>query len=427
MKGKKSKWLSMIAMVGFCMSMPMAAVSAELKTDEDIMKELNDLRSTVSSQQAQIDAFKDSKDGGKKGSFFSGNGFIDQVKVDGDLRVRYELMNKDLKSGNGDDKTRDRFRSRFRLGFLWDNKEESWQAGAGLTTGDDTPTGTNDTWSDTKPFKTGDIRLDYAYAKHKKEAFTTTLGQQPNPYKTAWVMWDGDVRLTGLTMAYSPKGGLFATGGVYGAKYVNSDDTSLLYMGQVGYNGGFSEKGKYTVAAGYQTYSNEMIREDAALGANAKFGFGSVEPGDYGLDIADIYGDVSVPAGPATMKFYGHAWMNFGADGANGQAGSSFPEDPEDNDMGWVFGAEAKIDKFKVGYAYSRVEADSLFGYLADADFGDGISKTNKKGHKLTLGYSITKNWSADATYLSYDRIVDYASAKEDSANITQFDVNYKF
>jgi predicted porin len=95
--------------------------------------------------------------------------------------------------------------------------------------------------------------------------------------------------------------------------------------------------------------------------------------------------------------------------------------------MGWVFGADAKYGAFKLGYAYSVVEADSLFGYLSDSDFGDGLSKTNKKGHRVQAGYAITKNWSADVTWLSFERDEDYAAAKEDQVDIYQFDVSYKF
>lgn len=119
--------------------------------------------------------------------------------------------------------------------------------------------------------------------------------------------------------------------------------------------------------------------------------------------------------------------MNFGADGLIGQAGNHPEIIPGDNDLGWVLGAEAKVNDFKVGYAYSVVEADSLFGYLSDSDFGDGLSKTNKKGHRVQLGYSLTKNWSTAFTFLNYERVEDYASAKEDQVSIAQFDVSYKF
>ncbi|MDO8946329.1 MAG: putative porin [Desulfocapsaceae bacterium] len=443
------KVLSTAAALGLCLYLPGAALAGGSQTNDEILRELQDLRSIVSSQQAEIDMLKEQKSTApaedmeylknkvtaqqehidaieaKKGFVVADNKLIDQITLKGDMRVRYEMRDKEYKEGKGTDITRERFRTRFRLGGVWDNKEENWQVGAGLATGSDDPTSTNDTWSENKPFETGDIRLDYAYAKHTWNDFSMTLGQSENPYKSSWVFWDGDVRLAGMTLAYGQKEGVFATGGAYGAKLVQDDDTAMLYMGQVGYNGKFSEKGKFTVATGYQTYGNELFN-DAAV---ADFKLDSIDPNVYELSIGDIYGDVSFPAGPAKIKLYGQTWMNFGADGQIGQsqAGHSFTQTPGDNDMGWVLCAEAKINDFKVGYAYSMVEADSLFGYLSDSDFGDGLSKTNKKGHRVQLGYSLSKNWSTDFTYLNYERIEDYASAKEDQVSIYQIDVSYKF
>jgi hypothetical protein len=450
------KVLSTAMALGFCLYLPTATLAGGSTSNDAIMRELQELRAQVSNQQAEIDMLKSQKGTApedmeylknkvaangehieaieaKKGFAVSGNEFIDGIKLKGDLRVRYEMRDREYKDGMGTDLTRERFRTRFRLGGVWDNKAESWQAAAGLATGGDDPTSTNDTWSEAKPFETGDIRLDYAYAKHKWNDFSMMLGQSENPYKTSWVFWDGDVRLAGMTLAYGQKTGVFATGGAYGAKLVQDDDTSMLYMGQVGYNGKFSEKGKFTVATGYQAYSNEMIDEEWALDHDAStttissLGLGSVDPNAYELNIGDIYTDVSFPAGPVKLKLYGQVWMNFGADGAHGQAGSKFPGLPEDNDMGWVLGTDAKINDFKMGLAYSVVEADSLFGYLSDSDFGDGLSKTNKEGWRAQLGYNITKNWSADFTYLNYERIDDWAAAKEDQVSIYQFDVSYKF
>ncbi|MFH2122118.1 MAG: putative porin [Pseudomonadota bacterium] len=443
------KVLSTAAALGLCLYLPGAALAGGGQSNDEILRELQELRSIVSSQQAEIDMLKEQKATvpaedmeylkskvtaqqehidaieAKKGFVMADNKLIDQITLKGDMRVRYEMRDREYKEGKGTDLTRERIRTRFRLGGIWDNKEESWQVGAGLITGSDDPTSGNDTWSDTKPFKTGDIRLDYAYAKHKWNDVSMTLGQAQNPYKTAWVLWSGDVRLAGLTMAYAQKEGVFATGGAYGAKLVQDDDTAMLYMGQVGYNGKFSEKGKFTVATGYQAYDNKLFDDAAA----ADFGFGSIDPNVYDLSIGDLYGDISFPAGPVKLKLYGQIWKNFGADGLIGQsqAGSHFPGTPRDNDLGWVLGADAKINDFKVGYAYSIVEADSLFGYLADAGFGDGLSKTNKKGHKVSLGYDITKNWSTDVAFYNFEREQDFDAAKEDHVNITQFHVNYKF
>lgn len=429
------KVLSAAAALGICLTLPAAALAGAGMSDEQILKELEYLRNKVASQQEHIDALgamvdkkvsakveeEVKKSGGGKVAL--ANKFIDQLTLKGDLRARYEIRDKDYKEGQGSDISRDRWRTRFRVGGVWDNKAENWQVGAGLASGSDDPTSTNDTWSESKPFETGDIRLDYAYAKHKWDDFAFTIGQHANPYKSSWVLWDGDVRLAGLTAQYGAKEGIFATLGGYSAKLVNDDNTATLVAGQAGYKGK-AGAAAYTLAAGYHTYSKSLINEGAAA-----FSLNNVDEDKYELNIGDLYGKVSFPAGPVKLSLYGQIWQNFGADGNIGQsqAGSSFTQKPEDADTGWVFGADAKYGAFKLGYAYSVVEADSLFGYLSDSDFGDGLSKTNKKGHRVQAGYAITKNWSADVTWLSFERDEDYAAAKEDQVDIYQFDVSYKF
>ena len=433
------KVLSAAAALGVCLTLPAAALAGAGMSDEQILKELEYLRNKVASQQEHIDALgamvdkkvtaKVEEEVKKTGASGSGkvalaNEFIDQLTIKGDLRVRYDIRDKDYKDGQGSDISRDRVRTRFRLGGIWDNKAENWQVGAGLATGSDDPTSTNDTWSETKPFETGDIRLDYAYAKHKWNDFAFTLGQsEENPFKSSWVFWSGDLRLAGLTAQYGAKDGVFATLGGYGAKLVNDDNTATLVAGQAGYNGKAGDA-KYTLAAGYHTYSKSLINEGSST-----FFLNAVDEDKYELNIGDLYGAVSFPAGPVKLSFYGQLWQNFGADGAIGQsqAGSSFTQKPEDADMGWVFGADAKYGAFKLGYAYSVVEADSLFGYLTEANFGDGLSRTNVKGHRAQLGYDLSKNWSTGLTWYSFERDEDYVTAKEDQVDIYQFDVSYKF
>ncbi|MBU3937753.1 MAG: putative porin [Proteobacteria bacterium] len=414
------KVLSAAAALGVCLTLPTAAMAGAGVTDEQILKDLEYLRNKVASQQEHIEALE----GKQKGQVTVANEFIDQLTLKGDLRVRYEKRDKDYKDGQGSDINRDRWRTRFRVGGVWDNKAEDWQIGAGLATGSDDPTSTNDTWSETKTFETGDIRLDYAYAKHKWNDFAFTLGQAANPYESSWVFWDGDVRLSGLTAQYGKKDGVFATLGGYGAKLVGDDNTATLVAGQAGYKGKVAGA-KYTLAAGYQTYSKSLINE-----GNATFELDRVDENKYELNIGDLYGDVSFPVGDVNLKLYGQIWQNFGADGEIGQSqAEDFTKKPGDADMGWVFGADAKYKAFKVGYAYSVVEADSLFGYLSDSDFGDGLnaSKTNKKGHRVKLGYDITKNWGTSLTWLSFEPNEDNVNYTVDQVDIYQFDVSYKF
>ncbi|MDG4476196.1 putative porin [Thiovibrio frasassiensis] len=416
------KVLSAAAALGVCLALPAAAMAGAGVTDEQILKDLEYLRNKVAAQQEHIEALEGKQD--SKGKVALANEFIDQLTLKGDLRVRYEKRDKDYKDGQGSDASRDRWRTRFRLGGIWDNKAENWQVGAGLATGSDDPTSTNDTWSESKTFETGDIRLDYAYAKHKWNDFAFTLGQAENPYKSSWVFWDGDVRLSGLTAQYGQKDGIFATLGGYGAKLVNDDNTATLVAGQAGYKGKVGSA-KYTLAAGYQTYSKSLINE-----GNAAFELDRVDEDKYELNIGDLYGDVSFPVGDVKLKLYGQIWQNFGADGEIGESqAEDFTKKPGDADMGWVFGADAKYNSFKLGYAYSVVEADSLFGYLSDSDFGDGLnaSKTNKKGHRVQLGYDISKNWGTSLTWLSFEPNEESVNYTVDQVDIYQFDVSYKF
>lgn len=274
-------------------------------------------------------------------------------------------------------------------------------------------------------FDHSEFNLDYAYAKHKWNDYSMTLGQMVNPFVTTWTMTDADVRLTGLTLAYGAKEGVFATVGAFGAQNFivsgKDDNTGMMYQAQVGYKDKFSDKGKYTVAIGYQTYDQEYINQSNNI-------TGNIDENEYGLDIGDLYGDVSFPAGPVNLKLYGHMWMNFGADGAGSQAGSYFPESAEDNDMGWVVGLEGNVDQFHFGYAYAYVEADSYYGYLSDADFG--MDKTNKKGHKANIGYDVTKNWAVDLNFWYAERIEELTggtSVDYDDKTTYQVDVSYKF
>jgi len=423
------KVLSVSLIMGASLLLPFSALAGGLD-EQSIMEELRSLKHQIQSQQDyiekleshiedKIDARLSEKSQGESRVVLA-NKFIDQLKLKGDLRVRYERRDTDYKDSD-DDYARDRWRTRFRLGGVWKNKQEDWEVGAGLATGGSGATSTNDTWSDDEPFETGDIRIDYAYAKHKMNDFAFTLGQHKNPYKTSWVMWDGDVRLAGVTGQYKNASGLFATLGGYGASY-DGDNMAMLYAGQLGFSGK-ADKLKYTLAAGYHTYDKSFIND-----ADGENSLGNINPNEYELNIGDIYGDVSIPVGKAKLKLYGHFWQNFGADGADGESqATSYLKSPEDADTGWVLGLDAKINKFKVGYSYSVVEADSLYGFLADADFGDNIADTNKKGHKFKLGYSFTKNWSTGLTYLSYEYDEDHAGLSKDSVDLMQVDMKYKF
>lgn len=396
------KTISTLALCSLCL----ASVDANAALDEEkILRQLESLQKTVISQQAVIEELKRKIQANERkitvtaektekiaapeplavasGQVTLANKAIDRLEIKGDLRVRYESRHLDM--ADGANKNQDRFRTRFRLGGVWKNITEKWELGAGLITGDSRATATNNTWSDSSnPFNTGGISLDYAYGKHIWNDFFFTAGQQIDPYKNSWVMWDNDDRFTGLTVGYKPDLGLFATVGGYAVKYykVASKDhnTALVYMGQGGFTGK-RDKIKYTLAAGFQIYDQSFVNDEHERGC-----FSYVDPDKYGFEVGDIYGEVKFPLND-TLKLsaYGHIWNNFGADGrpGEGQLGSADGAlDPDDESLGMSFGIGAAIEKFKLGYSYIQVGADSLYGRLMDGDVGTGVDTAIKSAEK---------------------------------------------
>lgn len=410
---------SLLGLLGLLFLVPASAMAADYD-QEKILKELEYLKQKVQAQQQHIDQLqtiinetmdkkidakveeKMAKGGSSKIAL--ANEFIDQLEIKGDLRVRFERA--DVDGGTA----QDRFRTRFRVGGVWKNKTESWEIGAGLATGGTSGTSTNDTWGDAEPFETGDIRLDYAYAKHKMNDFTFTLGQHKNPYITSWLLWDGDLRPTGFTGHYAHEMGLFATLGAYGLELIDKDNTAMLYAGQVGYASAIGDV-NLTLAAGYQHFDSVS---STAYAPNS----------EYDFEIGDIYAQADFSVGSFKLSPYAQVWSNFGTDGDVGQGQLGGTLDPEDEDLGWVAGLNAKINQVKFGYAYAVVGADSLFEGLKDSDFGYKADGVDVEGHKINLSYGFTKNVSAGITAMLYES--DERSDDEE-VDLYQFDVVYKF
>jgi hypothetical protein len=414
----KKKLASFLALGAFLWSVPFAGAGDI--DQEQILKELEYLKQTVKFQEIKIQQLKaamteqksETKPASDKDAKVSlVNSAIEQLEIKGDLRVRYERRER----SNPDDSygATNRERARFRLGGVWKNKSEAWEAGAGLATGGADGRSTNDTWGEEFAFETGDIRLDYAYAKHKIEDFSFTLGQQVNPFETSWLFWDGDLRPTGLTAQYNSKIGAFATLGGYSVRYyqTTTQDTGLLFAGQAGYKNKIGDV-KLLAAAGFQYTDGEFNNNEA-------------KSPKYEFRIGDFYAKAGIPLGVVELSPYAQIWCNFGADGAVGTGQRGGTLDPSEEDLGWILGLDATIQKFvKVGYAYAVVGADSLYGPFVDSDFGTGLSDTDVKGHRISTSFDITKNISAGATAFFFEA-AERKNQRE--VDLYQVDVNYKF
>ena len=368
-------------------------VEKGILSDSEALQLLKDAQKKEAQEKETADGVKISK-------------YIDALKIKGDLRLRWEYRDRDRPLENDD--SRDRMRTRFRLGGVWVNNNENWKVAAGLATGGLGSTSTNDTWSENNFFETGDIRLDYAYARHKLNDFTFTAGQQKNPFKTSWLLWDGDVRPAGLTANYDIDS-FFITAGAYDVIQFG-DDFGILYASQVGSKLSLGDI-KFLLSLAY--YGYDSVFENLE------------QPNpNYEFKIVGLYVSAKIPIDKLKLNIYGQIFNNLGADGNVGQGVLGGNLDPENEDTGWVVGLNAKIEKWKCGYAYAQVGADSCVGDLKDADFGSGINDTDIKGHKVNLGYMITDHCSVDMAAFFYEAL---ELDNQNKANLYQMDINYKF
>lgn len=375
---------------------------------------------------------------------------IDGLKLTGDLRLRWGTLFLD-RAGNLPDVDPDALMTRFRLGLVWTNSDGNWEVGAGLATGMNSAgwggfggfggfggasaaQSTDDPWSFGGAFETGDIYLDYAYAKHswQESGVSLILGQQKNPFVSSWLLWDTDVRPAGATVEFE-SAGIFATAGVYDVmQYVRfgsgDADMGALYAGQVGYDWD-CEGFDFLLAAAYYHFNGNSNKTLARVGPLGVAPLAAPVSSSYEYRIGDLYAEGSIPVGDAEVSFYGDLFKNFGADGPRGTGQQGGTLDPGSEDMGWVLGAGVTLGRFSLGYAYAEVEADSLVALLSDLAFGFGVGgfgfpASDIRGHVINLDYQLTDNCSLGFEADIYEALERSNLAE---AEMYMLDLNYKF
>jgi hypothetical protein len=368
---------------------------------------------------------------------------IDRLKFTGDLLLRFEQRNReDEMPGTGDKHEMKRWRTRLRLGAIWTNTAENWEIGVGLATGSyknksgsAIGTSANDTWNEDNVFESGDFGLDYAYARHHWEDLTFTVGQQKNPFKTTYILFDSDLRPTGATLQGNHDicaTNVFATLGAYNLRYTGEDqDLASMVALQIGAKRAFGEKSSGLLALALYSYN----------GATSQQYFTTTLNDEYSWDLLDAYGEFGTKVGPVKLTAYGEYVVNLGA---NSQDGSQFLPtqspgtylayyDPEDNDTAWVAGIKAKYKRLSLNYSYAHIEGDSVPAFQTDGTFANGLSDTNVAGHVVKLKYSVTENFYVGANLFMTKWIHNLGNLDDDTghnyknSNIFHVDLGYKF
>ncbi len=343
--------------------------------------------------------------------------WTDKIKINGDFRLRHEMIAEEGKP----QRDRERLRARFGLiGTLSDQLETGVQLASGENIDD--PTSTNQTLTGSFSGKT--VRIDLAYFDYRSGALKglrVSGGKIKNPMvivSGSDLIWDGDVNPEGLALGYVPTYGILEPflklSGFSIAENSAAADSAVW-----AFQGGIKAKvipDKVYVLAGLSYFDYGNIQGKGFLGVDSTQSFGNTSSNNaYAFDYNLVEAVVELGyklGGLDTSLFYDYVTN----------------PDPNDNNNAWMFGLGLSgllaDRKWKFGYNYRLLEKDAVVGGFSDSDFIGG--GTDGKGHKYSLSYDVTKNFTPALTY--FDNTKNIASGEtEKSYKRLQADVNFKF
>ncbi|MCP4677227.1 MAG: hypothetical protein GY854_17265 [Deltaproteobacteria bacterium] len=343
--------------------------------------------------------------------------WTDYIRIKGDFRYRFEMIDKDEKD------LRYRHRIRARLGVhakIIDDLGVVVQLGTG---GSDDPVSNNQ--SLTEAFSSKPLWLDLAYFDwHPSFADGLKLvgGKMKNPFyrvgKTE-LQWDPDMNPEGLALSYNRAFGLvepFVHGGGFWMEERKEDDDSWLLGAQGGLKFTFADGLFYVLAGGGYMDFTAIRGHGLYWDPEDSFGNSTIEDEEGNLTYAGDFNEVNA-FGEIGGKIVHLPWAVF-ADWATNIGA-------DDDNTGWLIGASLGKCKesldFQVRYIYREVEKDAVVALLTDSDFKGG--GTDGKGHEANLSFQIVKGIKLAATYF-YNQ-----TPLEDTGDYhrAQFDLKFKF
>jgi len=377
-------------------------------------------------QQVKIETQEQVKKEIATGKSASLPAWVQNMKLKGDLRLRYQ--NKHDKAANNYQQDTNIGRIRLRLG-LEAKINEKLMAGIGIATGSGDPRSTNITFGSYNTKKS--IVLDYGYAKYSPFPWLNFVGGKMLLGDTLWeptdLIWDTDITPEGAVLQFNTKLGsnanLFFNTGVLivDADTSSDNDAPMAYLIQPGIsyklNDNLSLKGAFSLQAfnnikGHvsSTYSGASNTGNTTAGT-------STYADDYrminpALEIGIKEPFKAIGFNVESLKLLGEYVNNL--DVSNAASGFS---------CGFKLGND-KIEKWgdwQVKYIYAMLGRDAVLDVLPDSDRYGG--KTGIRSHEVEFQFGLAKN-----TFLGLDVYRSWrtfgAKAPE---TLVQVDWNMKF
>ena len=309
----------------------------------------------------------------------SENSFMDRFHFKGDLRLRYESIERD----DADNKYRNRYR--LRLGAKID-LIDNLQFEVGMRSGFANPTSGNQTFLDDEPLSDyffQSLRFNILGLAYKSDTSTYKIGRQPymmyRPIKSQLV-WDNDVSMNGVNYQYMDDTKIITIGAnqpTLEEASVAKDDVNL-FLAQYVHKTKLGDA-KLNLGTGIYYY-------DGLKGNTTLFGKGKGNT----LDANNLYAnDYHIVEGFAEVQLKDVFGMPLKV-----AAGVTYNFGADDNNFGYdvavQLGKAKNVGDWQVKYSYTDLEEDATLGAYSDSDnFGGG---TAASGHAIRAKYKAGKN-----------------------------------
>lgn len=350
---------------------------------------------------------------------------LTELRVAGDVRIRYEGRSGELP--NGDDLERDRFRYRMRTG-LTGKLLNNWGFGVRFETSGSSRSSNVTMGDDAGPYaKTNDgVFVGQVYAIWAPTAeWTFTAGRMANPLVTTSMVWDGDINPEGLAQQFRTRRGnnelfvtlgqfLYSTSGTQNpfpaittANMAGTEDLFLTAW-QAGYKRYI--KGATTFfqisPTLYAYVNNDRLANPAAFNSSMS---ATNAAAVNNLTVLEIPFELNwVAANGVPVRAFADVAVNFDADQRAAKFGRpDLTGEDKACHVGLQYGKATLPGEWDTRAIYQSVGAFALDANLVDSDLFD--SRTNMQGLILGGNYAL-----GSATQLS----LAYATGKRKNSTV---------
>jgi hypothetical protein len=347
--------------------------------------------------------------------------WVENVKISGDFRYRYEGIDSQSNGKWTDSINRNRIRARI---GIYGKANDDVDLGFRLGSGSQDPISTNQTLEDA--FDKKPIWLDLAYFDWHPgtmKGLDVVGGKMINPFYTVGkneLIWDVDLNPEGLAAKYelplNDSLKAYINGGGFWVGHpdtATNPDTSLWAI--QGYlKNTFEDKTYVLGGMSYYKYGNIQNEPNVSSlwGKNSFFGNTAANGKyKYDYDIVEGFAEYGFKVADFPVAVYGDYAHNTAA--------------PSSKSNGWLIGTTFNKAKdpgsWEAGYDYRDIDSDAVVGQFNASDFVGG--GTNGKGHKFSFIYQLAKNFQFGVTYFLDEK----KNSTEDKYHRLQTDLVFKF